>query len=136
MKMAFSLWVSLAIISCVITCVIGIFFLRQNLQSNPSVNQNPFITNTIPGLLNSIQIFIFNSIYNIVGNALNNFENHKILPSYENSLIAKTFIFMFFNTFNTFFSIAFLSSYFSSLGLCDIQQGTETISNCFQSLSS
>jgi anoctamin-10 len=58
----------------------------------------------------------------------NNFENHKILSSYENSLIAKIFIFMFVNTFNSFFIIAFMNSYFATLGLCDIAVG---VKDCF-----
>lgn len=48
----------------------------------------------------------------------NNLENHKILSSYENALIAKVFIFMFFNNFNSFFIISFLSGFFPNLNLC------------------
>lgn len=49
--------------------------------------------NTLPALINSLMIFIFNAIYDIVGNKMNDFENHKILSSYENSYVAKFFMF-------------------------------------------
>ena len=62
----------------------------------------------------------------------NNLENHKILSSFENSLSVKIFSFMFVNTFNSFFIIAFLSSFFKSLNLCTTLTSED---DCFGVLS-
>lgn len=60
---------------------------------------------------------------------LNDFENHSILSSYENSLIAKVFMFTFFNTFNSVFFIAFVNSEFPELELCRFDKSQDQ--NCF-----
>ena len=69
---------------------------------------------------------------------LNERENHKTLSSFEHSLIFKIFGFQFFNTFNSFFMIAFLEDYFGgqSSYLCYMGQ-KDGIDNfdCFDSLS-
>ncbi|CAD8148836.1 unnamed protein product [Paramecium octaurelia] len=125
----FGLAVSFLIILCVIGCVLGIFFFKNYMIETKA---DPFFSQQLPGLLNSILIAVFNFIYQNLVMIFNSLENHKILSSYENSLVAKVFIFRFVNTFNSFFIISFLSSYFSSLELCKVNDG---ISDCFQILS-
>lgn len=70
----------------------------------------------------------FNVLYGIIGDKLNNFENHKILTSYENSLVSKVFLFQFFNLFNSCFFVAFLSDTFKELHFCEYEPGKE---DCF-----
>ena len=81
-------------------------------------NSNTIIINIVPALINTIQIFIFNAIYTDVALRMTNFENHKYFNSYESSLVFKTFCFNFVNTFNSFFLLAFCTSWFPNIDLC------------------
>jgi hypothetical protein len=74
MKMLFSLCVSFIIIGMVIACVIGIFILKSNLRG--IYPPDSFVVTTLPGLLNTAQINIFNTIYFILVDHFNRFENH------------------------------------------------------------
>lgn len=135
MKMLFSVFISFIIIGCAIACVFIIFMLKIYLLDCKCLPGEIILDeNSLPATLNSIQIVIFNTIYSIVGDKLNDFENHKILSSYENSLIAKVYMFTFFNTFNSCFFIAFLSGYFEELQLCKFSPTKPP--NCFTQLSS
>jgi len=99
-------------IGCVLACVIGIFLLRQYLyQTNK---------NLVPltAVLNAIQIQILNQIYGRVGLALTEFENHKTETSFSNSLIAKSFLFKFVNSYNSLFYIAFFKQNDAAVGGC------------------
>lgn len=42
---------------------------------------------------------------------MSNFENHQTQSEYENSLITKTYLFQFINSFNSLFYIAFIKTY-------------------------
>ncbi|CAD8105641.1 unnamed protein product [Paramecium primaurelia] len=130
MKQLFSLAVSFLIIGCVIGSVLGIFFFKNLMLQQKA---DPFYAQNVPALLNFIQINFFNFVYQKLSDIFNMYENHKILSSYENSLIAKIFIFMFVNNFNSFFIISFLSGYFSQLQLCKVSEDIQN--DCFQVLS-
>ncbi len=71
-----------------------------------------------------------------VVNKLNDFENHQIVSSYENSLVAKIFMFTFFNTFNSCFFIAFANDFFDGLHLCKVGGDTDVKDDCFIALKS
>jgi len=49
---------------------------------------------------------------------LNEYENHRTPTEYENSLIVKTFLFKFVNSYNSLFYIAFFKQYDASVGYC------------------
>lgn len=49
---------------------------------------------------------------------MNRLENHKYRKSFNNSLIAKIFIFQFVNSFNSIIIIAFFKRYIPELGGC------------------
>jgi len=98
--MLLSLFLSSIIILLVIITVLLIFAakarLMQNIDSVPWLNPEKgyiFDINTLPAIVNSLMIFLYNSIYDVIGNKMNNYENHKILSSYENSFVAKFFMF-------------------------------------------
>ncbi len=74
--------------------------------------------NYLPGVINALQIGLFNLFYQQVVFRLNPGENHKHFSSNENSLVFKLFLFIFFNTFNSFFLITYASSLYPSLNLC------------------
>lgn len=52
-----------------------------------------FLSTTIPSVVNTVVIMIFNQIYAELAYWLTNFENHKTYTTYERALIIKTFIF-------------------------------------------
>jgi len=64
--------------------------------------------NQYTAIINAIQIQILNVIYGAVSLYLNEFENHRTASDYENSLIAKNFLFKFINSYNSLFYIAFI----------------------------
>ncbi|CAD8202207.1 unnamed protein product [Paramecium octaurelia] len=130
MKQLLALSISAIIIGCVIGCVIGINILKNTLIEQ-KLDQT--LSNTIPSILQAVSINFFNFIYNKVGQTFNVLENHKILSTYENSLVAKFTIFRFVNNFIQFFITSFLSSYFVQLKLCQVN--LEIQNDCFQILS-
>jgi hypothetical protein len=71
-----------------------------------------FMSTTIPSVVNTIVIMIFNFVYTELAYRLTNFENHKTYSAYERALIIKTFIFQFLNQFNMLFYIAFVKKQF------------------------
>uniref|UniRef100_A0A6A7G7S5 Anoctamin n=1 Tax=Hirondellea gigas TaxID=1518452 RepID=A0A6A7G7S5_9CRUS len=52
-----------------------------------------------------------NALYGNISEKLNQFENHRTDSDYENSRIAKSFVFKFVNSFNTLFYIAFIKKH-------------------------
>lgn len=135
MKMFFSFFISMVIIICVIVVVILLFLFRMFLRQNQIMEGVPLLNpDALPSILNTIQIMVFNAIYEHLNDKFTNYENHKMASTYENSLIAKVFLFTWFNTFNSCFIIAFLDSYFSGLDLCVYQKGEPA--NCFLMLRS
>ena len=80
----------------VIACVIGIFIFKEFLYTKTS---NTIVVNIVPALINSVQIFIFNAIYQTLALKMTKFENHKYFNTYESSLVFKIFLFNHVNTF-------------------------------------
>eukprot|EP01041_Mallomonas_annulata_P010589 gene10589-22100_t len=64
---------------------------------------------TAASIVNAIQIQIFNIIYSFIAEALVRFENHRTETAYEDSLIAKLFLFQFVNSYASFFYLAFIA---------------------------
>lgn len=135
MKMMFSFFVSVAVICIVIFCVYGIFYLKSLAYCYEIIDKvclpidNNDIVQILLTLLNTVQIVIFNTIYANLALKLNNFENHKLFSSYENSLVLKIFFFNFVNTFFSLIFVAFFNSVFPLLNLCKIND------NCYDSLT-
>jgi len=94
------------LICVVLACVVSIFVLRTYLSG-----KNRDLGNYVTAIINAIQIQILNYVYGLVANILNEFENHRTPSQFENSLIAKTFLFKFINSYNSLFYIAFFKRY-------------------------
>ena len=92
--------VTFIIICMVLACVAGIIILKQNTTSTT--------LSAIYSIVNAIQILIFNVIYSKLVIILTNLENHKTQNQYEDSLVIKTFVFQFVNSFNSLVYIAFI----------------------------
>ncbi|CAK70527.1 unnamed protein product (macronuclear) [Paramecium tetraurelia] len=122
--------VSLLIIGMVVGCVIAIFIFKNKMIEE---DQSALLSQTLPGIMMSAQINIFTTVYANVAKIFNFLENHKILQSFENSLVVKNFIFRFVNNFNSFFLVSFLSGFFPNLNICKVNE--EITNDCFLLLS-
>ena len=71
------------------------------------------------GVANAVQIAVLNGLYRGVATKLTNYENHRTDSLHENNLIIKTFLFRFFNSYASFFYIAFLKKPLEVAGCLD-----------------
>lgn len=130
-KSMMSLTVSIVMIAVSIGVSIGIVLWRK------TIDPKDFYKNLFPILVNAVFIVVWNLVYRFVAVKLTNFENHKALSEFEDSLILKLFLFNFANTFNSYIVIAFIKPYFPSFfGKC-IQQNEVAVPgvDCFNELS-
>ena len=96
-------------IGLVVGVIVAILWLRKFLYDRWEDDSEFWVNmaTLIPSLVNAVQILIFNQIYSALAYHLTNYENHKTQTRYERSLILKTYIFQFLNSFNILFYIAF-----------------------------
>ena len=97
----------LLILISIIVCFLILYYKDYYLEEYEGYVIEDYIP-TIASTINAIQIVIFNFIFVIVAQKLTNYENHKMQSTYEISLIIKTFIFQFCNSYFSLFYIAFL----------------------------
>lgn len=95
-----------SLILLVLGCVTSIYILRFHLYSSIGSNAS-----TVASAINSVQITILNMVYGIVATKLTQRENHRTDTEYEDSLIAKTFVFQFVNSYASFYYLAFIAPY-------------------------
>lgn len=118
-RLGFSANVISALVFIVIGVVAGIFALRISLSHMKALNVGGMqLGSTITALINAVQIQVLNAIYNEVAVALTEYENHRTNTEYEDSLIAKTFIFQFVNSFASLFYIAFVKPFIPDMDPC------------------
>jgi hypothetical protein len=112
LKQILGFLISFVILCCIIAIVFFLFFLKKYFTDNRTFGEQfRFLEGTIPSLANTFQILFFNAVYTNLAIWFNDFENHKSLVTFENSLIAKIYAFVFVNTFNSMFFIAFVNKY-------------------------
>ncbi len=99
--------VIIVFISLVCGVVASIYVLRWSLQAK--ANASPYAS-TIASILNSVQITVFNMIYQVVVEKLTEQENHRTDTMFEDSLISKVFVFQFVNSYASFFFLAFIAT--------------------------
>jgi len=68
----------------------------------------------LASILNSVQILLFNFLYQYVINFLNDVENHRTDTDYEDAKISKLFVFQFINSYTSFFFLAYVAQYLPS----------------------
>jgi len=113
LRMAFSGSVIFGLVCVVVLSVVGIFILRKFLTE-----WNSQFGSYLTAVINAVQIHILNYVYRRISVILNDYENHRTESQYENALIAKNFVFKFFNSFNSLFYIAFFKKNDTYVGGC------------------
>ena len=78
----------------------------------PPLRSNCALRSSIAAsIANAVQITILNFIYGELATALTHRENHRTDTEYEDSLIAKIFVFQFVNSYTSFYYLAFIAPY-------------------------
>lgn len=120
-----------AFIALVIGVVASIYVLRFSLQSDIGATAS-----TVASVLNTIQITVFNMIYQRVAISLTDMENHRTDTMYEDSMITKLFLFQFINSYASFFFLAFIAAFLERPDdASDDYQGQCGAANCMEPLS-
>jgi hypothetical protein len=101
---------SFTIIGClaliVLGAVISIYVIRELLYRTAVGDYSQIVAS----VMNSIQITVFNIIYSQLADHLTEKENHRTDTSFEDSMIAKLFMFQFVNSYASFFYLGKLCS--------------------------
>eukprot|EP00656_Telonema_subtile_P015743 TRINITY_DN18283_c0_g1_i4.p1 TRINITY_DN18283_c0_g1~~TRINITY_DN18283_c0_g1_i4.p1 ORF type:complete len:353 (+),score=89.65 TRINITY_DN18283_c0_g1_i4:256-1314(+) len=84
----------------ILTVVLKVYLTEHYLHS--------VVSSALVGLINGVTIFVFNRVYSTVAIKLTDFENHQTETAHEDSLIFKTFLFQFMNSYLTLYFIAFI----------------------------
>ncbi|ETO13548.1 hypothetical protein RFI_23819 [Reticulomyxa filosa] len=92
--------------ACVVVVVVQIW----NLQTAYKDSTNRLWV----GIVNAVQIQVFNYLYVNISLWLNNFENHRLEQEYYNSLVIKRILFYIVNSFNSLFYLAFYQTWDSN----------------------
>lgn len=95
-------------VSLMLIVVAGIYWFRFYLQER---NDTSAYASVVASIMNTIQITIFNIIYQQLAIKLTDKENHRTDTMYEDSLIVKLFVFQFINSFASFFFLAFIATH-------------------------
>lgn len=115
----------------VIGVVASVYQLRVSLQ--PSIGA---YASTIASIINTIQIQVFNILYQNLVRLLTNMENHRTETEYSDSLIIKVFLFQFVNSYASFFFLAFIAQYLDRPeGVSSNYLGQCGYTNCMQPLT-
>ena len=109
-RMSIGFVISFALLVLVVFVVFQIFRLRKYLTDEWEGTTKVKYATTITSVINAVQIAVFNILYQYLAHFLTNWENHRTQSAFESSLIAKTFLFQFVNSFNSLFYIAFFKS--------------------------
>lgn len=129
MVKSFSCIVSLALI--VLGAVIAIYIIRAALYETSVATYS----SVLASVMNSVQITVFNMIYSKLADYLTEMENHRTDTAFEDSMIAKLFMFQFVNSYSSFFYLAFVASYRKNPNDDDNNVGECGYSDCMIALA-
>ena len=125
---------SMAIIGGFILLLVGVvasiyvmrYALEKTLQGQAS---------TVASICNTVQITIFNMVYQKVVVFLTDAENHRTDTEYEDSMTVKLFVFQFVNSYASFFFLAFIAQNLSASDPSSSSRGQCGAPSCMQPLS-
>lgn len=84
----------------------GVVILRTYVSTTGIAYGSTYVS-----VANALVIMIFNNIYGVIAEHMNEWENYKTDTEYENALIIKVFLFRFINSYATLYYIAFVRPY-------------------------
>eukprot|EP00164_Ancoracysta_twista_P000608 GFYU01000804.1.p1 GENE.GFYU01000804.1~~GFYU01000804.1.p1 ORF type:complete len:773 (+),score=236.18 GFYU01000804.1:115-2433(+) len=113
-KFAIGLPIILAFATCVVITVLGVLLFRIVMAK-----VEPTFGGVAAGMMNAILINFFNWVYQRVAERLTDWENYQTDTQYEDSIIAKTFVFQFVNSYVSLFYIAFFKEGATIFGVTD-----------------
>lgn len=96
--------------------VVGIYLMRYFLAASDGGPLSDSDAQTLASICNAVQIQVMNYIYTFIANALTENERHRTQTQFEDSMIAKIFLFQFVNSYASFFYLAFIAEF---VGDCD-----------------
>lgn len=96
----------------VLASISGVFMLKIVLSTG-----NEYVYDVVPSLVQAIVIQILNAIYRGMAKDMTIEENHQTDTQYEDSLVAKLYMFTFVNSYAALYFMAFIQGY-TELG-CD-----------------
>lgn len=114
----------------VIGVVASIYVMRFSIQKDVGT-----YASLIASVLNTVQITVFNIIYQTVAVNLTDAENQRTDTQYEDSMIIKLFVFQFINSYASFFFLAFIAAYIGNSSDDDNNEGECGYHDCMQPLS-
>lgn len=137
LKSTFSYIIIIFIMGLVVYTTITIYAIKGYLQLEFQDMGIPSqFSATCASVLNTVQIMLFKYLYQFVVSALNDFENHRTQTEYEDSMITKLTLFSFFNSYISFFYIAFVAGYIPVVANDDSQGTTQCgLTGCMAMLS-
>jgi threonine/homoserine/homoserine lactone efflux protein len=105
------------LVIAVIACVFAIRVLMAKANFAIAGVQ---MASIISSILLAIQIQILNAVFSDVALRLTNQENHRTDTEYEDSLIGKTFLFQFVNSYTSLFYISFVKPFIPGIDPCTV----------------
>eukprot|EP00178_Gracilaria_changii_P028101 TRINITY_DN957_c0_g1_i2.p1 TRINITY_DN957_c0_g1~~TRINITY_DN957_c0_g1_i2.p1 ORF type:complete len:847 (+),score=149.53 TRINITY_DN957_c0_g1_i2:1650-4190(+) len=109
-----------------------LLWFRNEIVTMSSQRVSSNFANAVPGVLNGILTFVFDSIWRSISMWLTRRENHRTNQHFENSLIYKRFAFMFVSNYISLFYIAFVRKYLSNT--CPANEITGVERDCMSEL--
>jgi Calcium-activated chloride channel len=125
LKVAFGFLVSVVLIICSVIFTLFVMAFKAYLIAEGELT--PLQINIIAPLINFIGAKFFAILFDVLSRKLNQYENHKSITQYENSLVWKMFLFNFFNSFNAFFVLAFIKNESDLFGKCNANKNEYTV---------
>lgn len=106
-KLAASFATVVTFVGAVIAAIFGTLVFKETVSE---LGLPETIAPQIALVVNAVLIIILGQIFKAVAKFLTDWENHRTDVEYEDSLIAKTFLFSFFNSYSTLMYYAFIKS--------------------------
>jgi hypothetical protein len=104
---------SLAFVSFTVACIAFILYKRAETRAAGGIMLLYWdLSGTLYGIINAIQIEIFNKLFELLAYKTTELENYRYQSEFENSYILKSFLFQIVNSYASIVYIAFFQSHY------------------------
>jgi len=131
LKQAVSFAVLLLCVAAAVCCSIAIYVMRDQIAGFAGDANAGYAS----GAINALVIMVLNSLFDSVARSLTEWENHTTDEKFDDSLVTKTFVFQFVNSYVPLFLLAFVKGHAAVFGHNSQCSGGETKGNCMHELS-